>query len=173
MKKEILIGGSGGQGIILLGNIIGKAATRQGLFATQVSTHGSAQRGIPVNAELIISDKPVKFSFVQKPDYFIALSNQGFDKFNSVINDKTLVFIDSDHIKNDSMVNKEYCIRIPASTIAKEIGNPIGANFVILGKFLSTIDFLSVKIIEDVIKQISPQKFINKNLEAFQKSIDS
>ncbi|GAG11687.1 unnamed protein product, partial [marine sediment metagenome] len=81
MQVEILIIGSGGQGIILMGKIIGSAATLNGMFATQISTHGSSQRGTPVRTEIILSDKPVKFSFVQKPDFSIIMSYRGFNVF--------------------------------------------------------------------------------------------
>ncbi|MCK5342312.1 MAG: 2-oxoacid:acceptor oxidoreductase family protein [Candidatus Heimdallarchaeota archaeon] len=169
MKVEILIAGSGGQGIILMGNIIGVAATLQGMYATQVKTYGSAQRSTPVHTEIVISDKPVKFAFSQKPDFFIAMSDQGFNKFSERRNKDTLVFLDSDRVKDVKMDDQGKHISLHASRIAKEIGNPIGANFVILGKFLSTTKIIPFKIVEEAIIQNTPEQFIKKNLEAMRK----
>ena len=169
MQVEILIAGSGGQGIILMGNIIGKAATLNGMFATQVSTHGSSQRGTPVQTELILSNKPVKFAFVQKPDFFIIMSYQGFNEFDGRIVEDTQVFINLDRVKDFHLDYPGEYISLSASTIAKEIGNLLGANFVMLGKLLSTIEIIPLKIVEEAIIQNTPEQFIKKNLEAVRK----
>lgn len=169
MHDEILIAGSGGQGIILLGNIIGNAATLNGMFATQVSTHGSSQRGTPVQTEIIISDKPINFAFVQKPDFFIIMSYRGFYEFGRMIAEDTQVFINSDRVKDFHMNFQRELISLAASTIAKEIGNPIGANFVMLGKFLSISNIIPLKIVEESIIQNTPEHLIKKNLEAIRK----
>ena len=169
MHNEILIAGSGGQGIILLGNIIGKAATLNGMFVTQVSTHGSSQRGTPVQTEIIISDKPIDFAFTQKPDFFIIMSYRGFLEFGRKIVENTKVFIDSDRVIDFDKNYKGKYNSLTASTAAKEIGNPIGANLVMLGKFISVTKIMPLKIIEEAIKEITPEKFIMKSLEALKK----
>jgi 2-oxoglutarate ferredoxin oxidoreductase subunit gamma len=169
MQVEILIAGSGGQGIILMGSILGKAATLNGMFATQVSNHGFSQRGTPVRTEIVISDKPVKFSFVQKPDYFIVMSYLGFNRFNKSMVERTQVFIDTDRVIDFHMNYQGEYISMPASTIAKELGNPLGANFVMLGKFLSTSNIIPLTVVEEAIAKNTPEKFILKNLEAVRK----
>ena len=169
MQVKILIAGSGGQGIILMGNIIGKAATLNGMFATQVSNHGSSQRGTPVQTEIVISDKQIKFAFVQKPDYFIIMSYRGFNEFGRRMVEDTQVFIDLDRVKDFHMNYQGEYISLSASTIAKEIGNPLGANFVMLGKFLSISDIIPLKIVEEAIIQNTPEQFIKKNLDAVRK----
>lgn len=171
MQIEILIAGSGGQGIILTGGILGKAATLNGMYATQVSNHGSSQRGTPVRTEIIISDKPIKFAFIQKPDYFIVMSYLGFNRFSKNMVEKTKVFIDSDRVKNFHLNYQGEYISLPATTIAKELGNPLGANIVMLGKFLSVSNIIPLKIVEETIIQNTPEKFIEKNLEALKKGI--
>jgi 2-oxoglutarate ferredoxin oxidoreductase subunit gamma len=152
-----------------MGNIIGAAATLHGMFATQISTYGSAQRGLPVHTEIVISDRPIKFAFVRKPDFFIGMSQQGFDEFNRRISEDTLVFTDLNHVKDIKLDLQGKCISLPASEIAKEIGNPIGANFVMLGKFLSTTGIVPLKIVEETIMHNTPKQFINNNLEAVRK----
>jgi len=169
MQVEILIGGSGGQGIILMGGILGKAATLNGMYATQVSNHGSSQRGTPVRTEIVISDRPIKFSFVQKPDFFIVMSYLGFTRFGKSMVEETKVIIDSDCVNDFNLNYQGDYISLPASTIAKEIGNPIGANFVMLGKLLSISDIIPMKVVEEAIIQNTPEKYLDKNLEAIRK----
>ena len=100
MQVEILIGGSGGQGIVLIGSILAKAATQNGMYATQVSNHGSSQRGTPVRSEIIISDRPINYTFVQKPNFFIVMSYLGFTAFKKSMVEETKVIIDSDRVKD-------------------------------------------------------------------------
>ena len=169
MQIEILIVGSGGQGIILMGKIIGTAATLNGMYATQVSTHGSSQRGTPVRTEIILSDKPVKFAFVQKPDFSIIMSYRGFNVFGRQLVGDTQVFIDKDRVKDFHLDYQGEYISMPASTIAKEMGSRLGANFVMLGKFLSTTGIIPLEKIEEAIKQNTPEPFIEKNIEAVKK----
>lgn len=169
MQVEILIGGSGGQGIILTGSILGKAATLNGMYASQVSNHGSSQRGTPVRTEIIISDKPIKFAFVQKPDFFIVMSYLGFNRFSKKMVEKTKVFIDSDRVKDFHNYYQGEYISLPATTIAKEMDNPLGANIVMLGKFLSISNIIPLKVVEEAIIQNTPEKFLQKNLGAIKK----
>lgn len=169
MHVEIFIAGSGGQGIILTGGILGKAATLNGMYATQVSNHGSSQRGTPVRTEIIISDKPIEYAFVQNPDFFIVMSYLGFNRFSNNMVEKTKVFINSDRVKDfKNYYDGEY-ISLPASTIAKEMGNPLGANIVMLGKFLSFLKIIPLKVVEDAIIQNTPEQFIEKNLLSIRK----
>jgi 2-oxoglutarate ferredoxin oxidoreductase subunit gamma len=170
MHVEILIAGSAGQGIILMGNIIGAAATLQGRYATQVSTYGAAQRHMPVHTEIVISNRPVKFPFIQKPDFFIAMNKQGFNKFNKPINKNTLVFINSDEV-DDVRPDWQY-ILLPASEIAKKLRHPIGANFVMLGRFITTTRMFTLKMVEKAIKENTPEEFVEKNLEALKKGME-
>jgi 2-oxoglutarate ferredoxin oxidoreductase subunit gamma len=139
------------------------------MFATQVSTYGSAQRSTPVHTEIVISDRPIKFPFVQKPDFFIAMDQQGFNKFSNRMNENTLVFLDSDHVKDVKLDCQSNYSSLSASNIAKEMGNPLGANFVMLGKFVSTTNIIPLKIVEEAILQNTPEQFIKKNLEAVKK----
>ena len=169
MQVEILIAGSGGQGIILMGGILGKAATLNDMYATQVSNHGSSQRGTPVRTEIILSDNPIKFAFLQKPDFFIIMSYLGFNRFSKSIVEKTKIFIDSDRVRDFNDNYQGEYISLPATTIAKEMDNRLGANIVMLGKFLKTSNIIPLKVVEEAIIQNTPDQFIEKNLEAIRK----
>jgi len=152
-----------------MGKILGVATTLSGKFASQNSTYGSAQRGKPIHTEIIISDKLVKFAFIQKPDFFIVMDNQGFNKYNNKIGEKTIVFTDLDKVKDIKMDSQENYISLPASKIAKEMGLTIGANFVMLGKFISISKIIPLKIVEEAMMQNISEQSIKKNLEALRK----
>ena len=59
MKKDIILSGVGGQGILSIATVIGKAALKEGLYMKQAEVHGMSQRGGDVQSNLRISDKPI------------------------------------------------------------------------------------------------------------------
>ena len=152
-----------------MGNILGAAVTLKGDFATQNSIYGSAQRGISVHTEIVISDNPIKYAFVQKPDFFIVMNHQELNRFNNRLSEDTVVFLNEDSIKDVKEQSQIRFISLPASDIAKKMGYPIVANFVMLGKFLSNTEFIPLKIAEEAIIQNVPEKFIKQNLAALRK----
>ena len=97
------------------------------------------------------------------------MSYRGFLEFGSKIFEKTKVFIDSDRVIDFDKNYKGKYVSLSASTVAKEIDNPIGANLVMLGKFISVTKIIPLKIIEKAIKEITPKKFIMKSIEALKK----
>ena len=152
-----------------MGNILGAAATLQGKFAAQNSIYGSAQRGISVHTEIVISNRPVKFAFVQKPDFFIVMQHKEFNRFSNRMSNDTIVFMDLDPMKDVKLQSPWRYISLPASAIAKDMGNSVGANFVMLGKFLSTNEIIPLKIVEEAIIQNIPEQYIKQNLAAVRK----
>jgi Pyruvate/2-oxoacid:ferredoxin oxidoreductase gamma subunit len=72
-------------------------------------------------------------------------------------------------VKDDKLDCQGKHISLCVSGIAKEIGNPIGANFVMLGKFMSTVEIIQLKMIEKAIAHNTPEQFVSKNLEALRK----
>ena len=59
MKKDIILSGVGGQGILSIATVIGKAALKEGLYMKQAEVHGMSQRGGDVQSNLRISDQPI------------------------------------------------------------------------------------------------------------------
>ena len=80
-EKEILIAGFGGQGIVLIGNILGKAATIHDLkHATMIQAYGPEARGGSCSSQVIISEEEILFPYVQQPQVLMCMSQEGFEK---------------------------------------------------------------------------------------------
>ena len=75
MKKDIILSGVGGQGILSIATVIGKAALKEGLYMKQAEVHGMSQRGGDVQSNLRISDKPIASDLIPsgKCDLIISL----------------------------------------------------------------------------------------------------
>ena len=105
MRKDIRIAGFGGQGIILAGIVIGKAATlHDNLNAVQTQSYGPEARGGASKTEVIISDEEIDYPKVQEPDIFVALSQEGLDTYLHDLKDGGILIMDPDMIKVEELL---------------------------------------------------------------------
>ena len=104
--REIRIAGFGGQGVILSGQILGQAASicDEG-FATFTQSYGPEARGGSCTSELVISDEPISYPYVQSPDVLVILSQEAYTKYGHDLPAETLVIIDPDLVKPDPSQN--------------------------------------------------------------------
>jgi 2-oxoglutarate ferredoxin oxidoreductase subunit gamma len=171
-RTEILIGGVGGQGVVLSGILLGTAATLfDGKKAVQTQSYSSELRGGSTRAEVIISEEPVTDPQVRKPDILIALAEDALSKYVDRVKPKGLLVIDSDLVKGAKPGDYEI-LSIPATSIAdKEMGNIVVANLIILGAIIRKTGLLSVEAMEKAIEMSVPKKAIALNLNAFRKGL--
>jgi 2-oxoglutarate ferredoxin oxidoreductase subunit gamma len=172
-RTEILVGGLGGQGVVLSGILLGTAATLfEGKKAVQTQSYSSELRGGSTRAEVIISEEPVTDPQVRKPDILIALAEDALSKYIHRIKPKGLLVIDSDLVKGAKPGDYEI-LAIPATSIAdKEMGNIVVANLIILGALLKKTGLLSVEAMEKAIEVSVPKKAITLNLNAFRRGLN-
>lgn len=171
-RTEILVGGVGGQGVVLSGILLGTAATLfEGKKAVQTQSYSSELRGGSTRAEVIISEEPVTDPQVRKPDILIALAEDALSKYIHRIKPKGLLVIDSDLVKGAKPGDYEI-LAIPATSIAdKEMGNIVVANLIVLGALLKKTNLLSVEAMEKAIEVSVPKKAITLNLNAFRRGL--
>ena len=104
MRTELRITGFGGQGIILAGYIVGKAASvYDGKFATMVQAYGPEARGGASNADVIISDDPIDYPLVAHPDHFVAMFQEAYERYRSALVEGGVLLIEALH--RDSLVD--------------------------------------------------------------------
>ena len=130
-KSEILICGFGGQGVIFAGELLGRAAIIAGREAAESSSYGSESRGSACHAEVVISDEPIAYPKVERPDILIALSQDSYDKFAPRVKPGGQIFFDCHLIKMKKLegVNQT---GIPATHLATQLGRKGVANVVLL-----------------------------------------
>lgn len=181
MKKDIILGGVGGQGILSIAAIIGTAAVKAGLFLKQAEVHGMAQRGGDVQSNLRISDQPIASDLIPvgKADMIISVEPMEALRYvpmlasNGWIITNTTPFINiPDYPTQEELLDvigsQPHHIILDADTIAKELGSGKAANVVILGAATPFLG-LSYEQIEDAIRATFGRKgdeVVNLNLAA-------
>lgn len=130
---EILLSGTGGQGLILAGQILAEAVVRDGKNAVQTQSYGPEARGGASRAEVIISDGEIDYPRVTRPDVLLVMSQEALKKFAGKLDEDSILMVDSTNI-NDIPATSAKVFKIPYSRIAKEtIGKEMVANIVALG----------------------------------------
>jgi indolepyruvate ferredoxin oxidoreductase, beta subunit len=170
MKKDIILAGVGGQGILSIAASIGLAAVAAGMYLKQAEVHGMSQRGGDVQSNLRLSDKPIASDLIPfgKADMILSvepmeslrylpwLSPKGYLITNSTVFNNIPNYPSKESIIAEiSKVNNH--IVIDADAIAKEIGSARSANMVVLG---AALPFLEIDYVhfETAIRQLFGKK---------------
>jgi 2-oxoglutarate ferredoxin oxidoreductase subunit gamma len=167
-RKEIRIAGFGGQGIVLSGNIIGKAASifTEG-FAVLTQNYGPESRGGSCTAEVVISDELIDYPYVTSPQVQIILSQDAYVKYAQNPPPETLVIVDSELVKVNP--DQKSPLAIPASRMAREdLGRPVVANIIMLGFLAANSQIISKEALRNSIMDSAPSGTEEINTKAFE-----
>lgn len=172
-RTEILIGGVGGQGVILAGILLGAAATVfDNKNAVQTQAYSSEQRGGMARAEVILGSEPITDPQVRRPDILLALAEDAIIRHLSKVKPGGLVVVDSDLVKNVKAGDYEI-LSLPATSLAeKEMGNIVVANLILLGGLIKKTGLLSIGAMEKAIAANVPPKAKDLNLNAFRRGLE-
>jgi len=170
-KTEIRIGGSGGQGVVLAAQILGKAAILDGKNALQTQAYGAEARGSLAKSEVIISDGKIGFPAVRKPDILVAMNQEALDKLLKDLKDDGTLIIDSTNVSTIPET-KVRVHKLPLTETAKNVfGEAMYANMVMLGALTKIARLVSEQSMEKTIKENVPAKTVENNIGAFRKGL--
>ncbi len=168
-RHEIRLCGFGGQGIILAGYIIGQAASIfDGKNATFVQDYGPEARGGACRADVIISDTPVLYPYIDTPSVLVVMSQEAYNKYYTKKRQDTLVIVDEDLVKPGETGSVEL-LTVPATRIAEELGRVMVANVVMLGFFTAATNLVSIDALRKSILASVPQGTEELNMKTFER----
>jgi 2-oxoglutarate ferredoxin oxidoreductase subunit gamma len=169
-KTEIIIGGHGGHGVVLAGQILGKAAAFDGKKVLQTQAYGAEARGSLARSEVIISDEKIGFPAVRKCDILVAMNQESLDKYLPHLKENGVLIVDSTVEKVHETKAKMY--KVPAvETAKKTFRDSLFANMVILGALVKITKIVSIESMEKSIRESVPEKTMETNVNAFNKGL--
>ena len=170
MKKvEVRISGLGGQGVVLAGQILGRAAAYDGKNVVQTQSYGAEARGSIVKSEVIISDVKIGFPMVRKCDILIAMNQEALDRHLKDLKENGVLIVDSTYVKKIPETRAKM-LKIPATERAeKAFGDRIYANMLMLGALTEATNIVSEKSIKKAIQDAVAKNTANINKEAYDK----
>lgn len=155
-RREVVFGGTGGQGLQLAGTIFTEAAgIIEGYHAVQVQDYGPAIRGGVSTSEVVLSDTEVLHPRADRPDMAVALSQQAVDYCAEHL--RPGGFIIYDPLFVSSVPDSVRCYAVPATQIAETLGRRVVANIVALGALARLTDIPSLAAIESALLKRVPK----------------
>jgi len=167
---EIKIGGFGGQGVILTGIIVGKAAAiYDDKYSTMTQAFGPEARGSACSSQVIISDDPILYPYVTAPDVLVVMSQDACTRFAPALkpSDDALLLYEKDLVKLEGLSCPAKKYGIPATRFAEEIGRKLVLNIVMVGFFGAVTKLIDREALEKAVADSVPPGTEDMNLKAF------
>jgi len=152
MKSSLIIGGFGGQGIMLMGKLLGYTACEERLEATFLPSYGPEQRGGTANCRVVLSDKRIGSPIEPKVDVLIAMNEPSLERFEETVKNDGVIFVNSSITSRETSFGAK-AFYVPADDIAYKIGSKKVANIVMLGAYMAKAGILSERALEAVLNE--------------------
>ena len=166
-RTEIRITGFGGQGVVLSGHIIGHAyAVNEGQHATMIQSFGPEARGSACSSTVVLSDGEVLYPYIHRPDIFVVMSAEGYDKFGDELKEKGTLIYEKDLVKAQPKKGQP-AFGVPSTRIAETLGRSIVQNIVMLGFFAAVTKLISREAMREAVRHSVPPGTEELNLRAF------
>ena len=143
MTHEIVMAGFGGQGVMLMGELMTYAGMLENKHVSWIPSYGPEMRGGTANCSVIISDEPVGAPIVSEPTTVVAMNLPSLDKFEAALQAGGNLIINSSLIERSSKRSDVNVLLVPSNDIANELGNAKVANMVVLGTIIAATKAVS------------------------------
>lgn len=172
-KQEVRLAGFGGQGIILAGHILGKAAS---LFdkknAVFTQSYGPEARGGSCSADVVISEVTIHYPKVIEPDVLVLMSQGALGTYGGNIKSGGILILDKDLVTLMEKPPGLTVYRAPATRIAEEMGKRIVANIVMLGAVAALGNVVGYESMKKAVLDSIPAGTEEFNITAFDKGYE-
>ena len=175
MKKEIIIAGFGGQGVLSIGKILAYSGLMEGKEVTWMPAYGPEQRGGTANVTVIVSDTRISSPILSKYDVAIVLNQPSLEKFEPKLKPGGILIYDSYGIINPPTRTDITVYKIDAMDKAAEMKNGKIFNMIVLGGMLKVCPVVGTGGVEKALYKTLPERHHNLiplNMEALQVGAD-
>lgn len=183
MKKDIILCGVGGQGILSIATVIGEAATRNGLCLKQAEVHGMSQRGGDVQSHLRLSTDEIWSDLIPHASADLVISMEPMESLrylawlsaSGTVVTSSKPFVNIPDYPAAELLQGELAalpsvVSLDIEQIARDLSSPRSANMVLLGMAAPYIGILQVEQLRDAIITVFSRKgqaVVDANLKAF------
>lgn len=188
MKKDIILAGVGGQGILSIANVIGSCAVKQKLHLKQAEVHGMSQRGGDVQSHLRLSSEPINSDLIPRGECDLIISLEPMEALRYLpwlskkgwIITSTNPFLNIPNYPDIEAVKAELAkcgnlITLDTDKMAAEIGSPRSSNMVLLGATAAVIGIFEADTIREGIRTVFQRKgdaIVDANIKAFDAGLE-
>lgn len=175
MKKEIIISGFGGQGVLSMGKILAYSGLMEDKEVTWMPAYGPEQRGGTANVTVIVSDDPISSPILSQYDVAIVLNQPSLDKFLPKVKPGGVLIYDGYGIINAPQRDDIHVYQIDAMDKAAEMKNSKVFNMIVLGGLLKVCPIVSTDGLQKALFKTLPERhhhLIPLNMEAVEQGMN-
>jgi 2-oxoglutarate ferredoxin oxidoreductase subunit gamma len=169
---DLIIAGFGGQGVLVIGNLLAYAAMKEGKHVTYLPIYGVEMRGGTANCTVVISSEEIGSPIVERPHSAIIMNQPSLVKYEPRILTKGLLLINSSLIDPKGVSRSDIeTLPIPVNEIAQGNGNPKLANMVALGAFIEKTRLVQMNSLFESFEKVLDARYhplIPSNIQALQ-----
>ena len=171
MIKKVLISGFGGQGSLLIGQVLAQAAVLDDKFSTYRPVYGFEKRGGIAYCDVIVSDERIGNPVLEETQALVAMDERSFTRFEELVIPGGVLIYNSSLVTSAPSRDDIRYIAVPCIEMADELGSEKVVNMIIFGAYLGSEDFISMDIIEEALREKmgpSKEKLIPLNRKALE-----
>ena len=146
-----IFAGFGGQGVLLIGQLIAYAGMYEGRNVSWLPSYGPEMRGGTANCSVVVSDDPIASPVLSMADCVIAMNTPSLEKFEANVNPGGKLFINSSIIEKKATRTDIDVYYVPCNEMADQLGNPKVLNMAMLGAFLEATNVVKVDSVLDAL----------------------
>ena len=168
--RTLLAAGFGGQGVMVLGQLIAYTGIAQGLHVTWIPSYGPEMRGGTANCGVVLSEEEIASPVVSEADAVVIMNQPSLAKFENAAKKGGVLIYNSDLVKYEHPRTDVTVIAVPMNSLAEKLGSDKVANIVGLGALVAATDLVKEDACIETIKEklgTKKPKFLPMNLEAF------
>ena len=182
MKTDIILSGVGGQGILSVATIIGKAALAENLYIKQAEVHGMSQRGGDVQSNLRLSDQPINSDLIAAGSADVIISLEPMEALRYLpylaqegwIITSSTPFVNIPNYPDENRLKAEFeklphVVMLDVDALAKEHNLPKSANVILLGAAAKALQIIGYEDLEKSIARVfagKGQAVVEMNIKA-------
>ena len=172
-RTEIKIGGFGGQGVILSGYIIGRAASiYDDKHATMIQAFGPEARGSACSSQIIVSPEAIAYPYITAPEIMIVMSQEAYTKFTPELASGGILITEEELVQPHNLRRDLKHFSIPATRIAEELGKKMVLNIVMMGFMTAVTGIIDPEAMRKAVTVSVPKGTETLNLSAFNKGYE-
>ncbi len=170
---ELRIAGFGGQGVILSGMVIGRAASiHDGKHVTLTQSFGPEARGSACSVQLIVSTEPILYPYLSGEDILVVMSQEACRRFAPELRPQGLLLYEEELVKPGQLKPEIRAVGIPATRLAEELGRRLVLNMVMVGFTTALTDLATPEAMRKAVGESVPKGTESLNLAAFEKGFE-
>ena len=169
--QDVIMAGFGGQGVMLIGNLLAQAGMEHGLEVSFIPVYGAEMRGGTANCTVVLDEHPIGSPLVREPMSTIILNEPSLTKFQSRLASSGVQIVNASLVAQNLLDTAKRTVYIPVNDMAHELGNVKMANMVALGAWLKATGALPLNVVQEALNRVVSAhyaKLISANAKALE-----